>query len=183
MSSSSFVDCEEIPLFGVSDVGPQGPVGPTGATGPQGPAGPQGLQGPQGPSGGAPGAPGPPGAGITLPVTAGYCVKGGANDTSLWAPITPGDIQGTLTDTNLPARIRSVSLQVTDANQATSSGWYSINAGTNAPAGSSGQWLIEMINWSTAAGQFGTQIAYGLNDSSIFRRRIYSSSWTAWEQV
>jgi hypothetical protein len=98
--------------------------------------------------------------------------------TGAWVQVYP------VTDPALPDRIKGYRTTVTaDANAATETGWYILNGGSNLPAGSSGQFLIEMLNWNAPPGQYGVQVAYGLNDDSMWRRRLYGSSWGAWVRI
>lgn len=91
---------------------------------------------------------------------------------------------GSITDPSFPQRIRGYSDVITaDANTATSSGWYICNGGSNLPTGSSGQFVLQMLNWNTPPGQYGVQLAFGLNDNSAWRRILYNNSWAAWVQI
>jgi endosialidase-like protein len=80
-----------------------------------------------------------------------------------------------------PPRLAAASYNASnDCNGMTSNGWYLNNGGPNVPPGSSGQFLVQMLNWSTGA--YGVQLAAGLNDNSLWRRRLYNSAWGAWSQ-
>lgn len=95
---------------------------------------------------------------------------------------------GTVPNERLPERLREapISQSGANANNILTTGWHYVTNGSNMPLGSAGQYLF--VYRSGAGDQYVTQMAWGANDSTDERPRVFwrmrvNGTWTDWVKM
>jgi len=91
---------------------------------------------------------------------------------------------GTIPDAQLPARIAAgmgvgTAVNLGDANNGTSSGWYSLSSlGTNGPVAQDGFMLVSALDTNNLG-----QIFHSISSGMMWKRKRQSGTWSSWVKI